>query len=178
MLALADCKGQLEPRAKQERVRLTLPAGTQHGSVWIQGKLLGVGAFGSVYLGLTDTGKLLAAKRVELRGGATLYVESFEREEALLKVSPFAPVALHSCSICTLPWLAAPATPARRSVCRFLASITTRSSHLDGVCRRWLCRLSDKRVWRPQRVMCPRVCAPNRLGPALSACQLGCSSRP
>lgn len=45
---------------------------------WKQGKLLGKGAFGAVYMAMTGHGELIAVKRIDLAAAGKELTESFQ----------------------------------------------------------------------------------------------------
>ena len=52
---------------------------------WKQGKLLGKGAFGAVYMAMTGHGELIAVKRIDLAAAGKELTESFQVESDLLQ---------------------------------------------------------------------------------------------
>lgn len=87
----ADPRRRSQPPAKKEKEKAEeRAAGGESGLVWSRGQLIGTGGFGSVYLGLTESGAFIAVKQMELAPeGASAdqaaAVASFEKEVQLMR---------------------------------------------------------------------------------------------
>lgn len=83
-----------EEESEEEEAEVVLDKPVKSGPKWIKGALIGVGAFGSVFLGMNPlSGSLMAVKQVELPTGNSHneerkkgMLDALEREIELLKV--------------------------------------------------------------------------------------------
>jgi len=66
-------------------VKIPPHKGSDKPMPWKQGKMLGQGAFGSVYMAMKGDGEIIAVKRIEIPAGGTEIIDSFETESQLLQ---------------------------------------------------------------------------------------------
>ena len=70
---------------------------------WQKGGVLGVGAFGKVFMGLNlDTGELIAVKQISLEGQQRREVEAVEHEVNLLRNLSHESTYLYACGASSL----------------------------------------------------------------------------
>mmetsp|Transcript_58469 Transcript_58469/g.137298 ORF Transcript_58469/g.137298 Transcript_58469/m.137298 type:complete len:1524 (+) Transcript_58469:381-4952(+) len=66
-------------------VKIPPHKGSDKPMAWKQGKMLGQGAFGSVYMAMKGDGEIIAVKRIEIPAGGTEIIDSFQTESQLLE---------------------------------------------------------------------------------------------